>query len=200
MKLSSSSDVFFFSSCLALPLQRLNSLPAPALSTHKTTSSDYTYTLPTSPGIHTCSSAPLLLPQFKVATQLHTSVVHGTRSASLSWVEMPSWTSHLLYCNHCWRIFQAYLFDESLFLCSEKEVQTFIRWLQPGLNGGEVKHEGGSGLDFPGAVGKCAPQLRWYFFLWQGGEAWQGETFLTVCESVSAQWYRTWEKVECVKL
>lgn len=107
------------------------------------------------------------LPQFKGSTQtvLNARMVHGSRFAGLtSWVEMPSWTSHLLYCNYCWHISQAYLFDESLLLCSEKEVQTYIRWLQPGLNWGEVKHEGGSGLDSPRAVDKCAPQLRWYFF------------------------------------
>lgn len=113
---------------------------------------------------------------------------------------MPSWASHLLYCNYCWRISQAYLFDESLLLCSEKEVQIFIRWLQPGLNWGEVKHEGGSGLDSPRAVEKCAPWLRWYFSHLVGGVAWQGETLMTTSESASAQWYRTWEKVGFLKL
>lgn len=59
VKRNSVAQVIFFPS-LTLPLQRLNSLLAPASNTHKTISSDDTYTFPTSPSILTCSSPPLL--------------------------------------------------------------------------------------------------------------------------------------------
>lgn len=87
-----------------------------------------------------------------------------------SWVVMPSWTNHLLYCNHCWHISQAHLFGVSLLPCSEKGVQTFIRWIQPGLNweGSQAWRRKWTGL--PKNCWKMCSPAKMVFFpsLWQG--------------------------------